>query len=237
MRLIPALTIAIGLLLGLQAASAQPRQIIILRHGEKTDGPDLCPTGSLRAKALAAVYLGKGATSSLFGADQPAAFYTITGHTRETIAPSAESWGLKLLLPSTDKAKFSDKEKLENQETRDAAKDVLTNSDFDGKIVVMTWEHKHIANKELDSAYPDPPATLRRLLSIDHYAKHHPDEQIPETWAGENYDFFWIVDYADPKSPKPTKVSIRPQTFSAPYGSVPANDWKTPEPPLEGCKQ
>jgi hypothetical protein len=237
MRLIPALTIAIGLLLGLQVASAQPRQIIVLRHGEKTDGPDLCPTGTLRAKALADVYLGKGATSSLFGADQPAGFYAITGHTKETVDPSAQSWGLKLLLPSTDKTKFSDKAALENQETRDAAKDVLENHNFDGKIVVMTWEHKHIANKDLDSEYQDPPATLRRLLNLDHYARYHPNEEIPESWSGENYDFFWIVDYADPRSPNPTKVTIVKQTFPAPYDAVPANDWKTPEPPLEGCKQ
>jgi hypothetical protein len=237
MRAISLLTLAIGLFLGLAPASAQPRQIIILRHGEKTDGPDLCPTGFLRAKALADIYLGKGAQESLFGADLPAAFYAITGHTKQTIEPSAESWGLKLLLPSTDKSKFSDKETLENQETQDAAKDVLENRNFDGKIVVMTWEHKHIANKDLDSTYQDPPVPLRRLLNLDHYAADHPSEKIPETWSGENYDFFWIVDYADSKSPKPTKVTIVKQTFPAPYDTVPANEWKAPEPPLEGCVQ
>jgi hypothetical protein len=237
MRAISVFSLLIGLFLGLAAASAQPRQIIILRHGEKTDGRDLCPTGFLRAKALAEIYLGKGAQKSLFGADQPAAFFTITGHTKETIEPAAESWGLKPLPPSTDKSKFSDKETLENQETQDAARDVLENRNFDGKIVVMTWEHKHIANKDLDSTYQDPPVTLRRLLNLDHYAKRHPDEKIPETWSGENYDFFWIVDYADSKRSEPSKVTIVKQTFPAPYETVPANDWETPEPPLEGCKQ
>ena len=67
MRAIGMLTITIGLLEGLTAASAQPRQIIILRHGEKTNGPDLCPTGVHRAEALAKqYYLGKGAQRSLF---------------------------------------------------------------------------------------------------------------------------------------------------------------------------
>ncbi|ARN83336.1 histidine phosphatase family protein [Methylocystis bryophila] len=237
MRMISVLTLLVGLFLGLAAASAQPRQIIILRHGEKTDGPDLCPTGFLRAKALAEVYLGKGAAQSLFGAERPAAFYAITDHTRETIEPSAKSWGMQLLLPATDKSKFTNKIEGENRETEDAAKDVLTNPSFGGKIVVMTWEHKHIANKDLDSEYQDPPVTLRRLLNLDQYAKHHPDVKIPETWSGDNYDYFWIVDYADPKSAMPTKVKILKQTFPAPYESVPANDWKEPEPRLEGCKQ
>ena len=237
MRAISFVALSIGLLLGLAAASAQPRQIILLRHGEKTDGADLCPAGLLRAKALAAIYLGKGAQKSLFGADRPAAFYAITGHTRETIDPSVKSWGMELLLPPTDKTKFADKEERENQETQDAARDVLENRNFDGKIVVMTWEHKHIANKGLEEKYPDERVTLRQLLNLDHYAQHHPDEKIPETWSGENYDFFWIVDYGDPKSPKPTKVTIVKQNFSAPYDQVPANDWKTTEPPLEGCKQ
>ena len=233
MRAISVLTLSIGLLMSLAAVSAQPRRIIILRHGEKGDGPELCPTGKDRAKALAETYLGKGAQKSLFGADQPAAFYAITGHTKKTIKPSAESWGLEPLPPSTDKNTFTgDKEELENQETQEAATDVLTNPSFGGKIVVMTWEHKHIANKDLDSEYQDPPATLRRLLNLDHYARHHPNEEIPETWSGENYDFFWIVDYANPGSPNPTKVTIVKQTFPAPYDAVPANDWKTPEPPL-----
>ncbi len=235
MRSIPVLTLLIGLL-STAAASAQPRQIIILRHGEKSDGPDLCPTGFLRAKALAETYLGKGAKKSLFGPDQPAAFYAITSHTQETIEPSAASWGLKLKLPSTDKNEFPDKEKRENQQTADAAQDVLTNPSFDGKIVVMTWEHKHIANEKLEESYPKERVTLRQLLNIAEYTGDS-GVKIPKTWSGDNYDFFWIVDYGDSKSPKPTKVTILKQSFSKPYESVPANDWKSPEPPLEGCKQ
>jgi hypothetical protein len=143
MRAIGILAIMIGgLFLGLNPASARPRQIIILRHAEKTDGPDLCLTGVQRAEALATqYYLGKSVQRSLFGADQPDAFYAITGHTIKTIKLTADSWSRPVLVPSTDKAQFPDKDKLENQQTRDAARDVLTNPSFEGKIVVMTWEH------------------------------------------------------------------------------------------------
>lgn len=249
MRAISVLTLGTGLFLGLAAASAQPSQIIVLRHGEKTKhGGPLCATGVLRASALAEVYLGKGASKSLFGAAPPAAFYAVTGHTEATSKPSANSWCLKVLRPNKSKSATNEalendedddgsgKEKRLNQETEEAAKDVLTNPNFDGKIVVMTWEHKHIANEKLEKRYPNEKVTLRQLLKIDDYAKAHPDETIPDTWSGDNYDFFWIVDYADPKSPRPSKVTIVKQTFPTPYESVPANDWKTPEPPLEGCK-
>ncbi len=60
------LAMAIGLaafagVLGGEAAQAQPSRIIIARHGEKKDGAKLCKVGKLRAQALAAQYLGKGA--------------------------------------------------------------------------------------------------------------------------------------------------------------------------------
>jgi hypothetical protein len=61
--------VALGIVAGLSSAIAHPKQIIILRHGEKTETSDLCPTGNLRADALAVQYLGKDAGESLFGAD------------------------------------------------------------------------------------------------------------------------------------------------------------------------
>ena len=112
---------------------------------------------------------------------------------------------------------------------------MLTNPSFDGKIVVMTWEHKRIANEQLDEKFPSDPVTLRRLLKLDLYTTHHKSEEIPKTRSGNNYDYFWIVDYADPASVEPTKVTIVKQTFTAPYEKVPDNEWKAPEPPLEGC--
>jgi hypothetical protein len=236
------LLVAVGLVTGVALASAQPRQIILMRHGEKTDGPDLCPTGERRAEALVKQYLGKGAQNSLFGADQPAAFYAITKHTVETITPSAKSWELAVLKPSTDKSAFTDKDSFEDQQTRDAAEDVLGNPEFNGKIVVMTWEHKRIANRNLAADETDP-ATLRQLLHLDLYDKHHKGDgdadRIPKTWSGTNYDYFWVVDYANPGSFEPTNVTIIKQTFAAPYDNLPSNEWEAPEPAdqVVGCVQ
>ena len=216
--------------LGTACAAARPRQIIILRHAEKDADPNrLCPAGELRARALTRQYLGKGATES---------FYAITGHTIATITPSAQSWGLKVTLPTTDKSRYADKEAFETAQTQDAVTDILTNPAFDGKVVVMTWEHKHIANKALQEGAPD--ATLRQLLHLDALdASAGGEEKIPKTWSRTNYDFFWIVDFAKPAEAMPTGFRTLKQDFAEPFhDKVPHNDWKDDEPAdlVVGCK-
>jgi len=78
--------------------------------------------------------------------------------------------------------------------------------------------------------------TLRRLLKLDPYATHHPSDEIPGTWSGKNYDYFWIVDCADPTSSEPTKVNRQTDLHRA-DDDVPDNDWNEPEPPLKECVQ
>ena len=206
-----------GVLLSVTAAYALPKQIIILRHAEKTDVGGLCAVGESRRNALVGQYLGKGAKDSLFGSEQPAAFYAVTGHTKETIEPAASSWGAPLEFPDKAyKKKFPDD--WENRWTEDAAKDVLTN--YDGKIVVMTWEHHRIADEDA-AKYP---LTLRRLLGIDKV-----ENDWSKNWCGSNYDFFWIVDYDpnaryDPNSgapPTPIKVTPIKQDFGGDYPADP----------------
>jgi len=51
---------------------------------------------------------------------------------------------------------------------------------------------------------------------------------------GDNYDYFWIVDYGDPGSVIPTKFMLKKQKFPAPYDVVPSNAWGTPENLPEG---
>lgn len=218
-----------GMLLSLTAAYGLPKQIIILRHAEKTDTGGLCSVGEGRKNALVAQYLGKGAKDSLFvSGEQPAAFYAITGHTKETIEPAANTWpGVPLKFPDkVYKKKFP--HDWADQWTKNAAKDVLTN--YDGKIVVMAWEHHRIADED-NTKYPE---TLRHLLGID-----KSENDWSKNWCGSNYDFFWIVDYDpdtkyDPKSgvpPKPIKVTSKLQDFGGDYPAYPPrNKWGAPEP-------
>lgn len=186
-----------------------PKRIIILRHGEKQDAYRLCSTGALRSLALVTKYLGKGAKDSLFEAGTgPAAFFAITLHTLELIGPVAASWRLPVrmyaALPEpNDEAHAAELDRRTLQAADDAR-------DWKTGTIVMVWEHKRIASK-------DQAVTLRKLLNLEALA-------VPETWESENYDFFWIVEYADDPATPTSFCSIK-QKFDAPFENVPANDW------------
>ena len=194
-------------------------KLIILRHGEKPKGKnsalELSSAGKARAKALAENYLGKGAKHELFGKDGPDAFLAITPHTLETASPSALSWGLPVATYSI--AGRATPASLARR-TQDAAKRV-TRALARGKTVVMVWEHKHIASKKLEEAYPSEKITLRQLLQLDTLGS-----QVPDKWEGENYDYFWIATYGK-GSDAPTGFEAHKQKFDAPYQNVPQNDW------------
>jgi hypothetical protein len=218
-----------------QGALAGPSRIIILRHGEKADAWRPCAVGEARAAALAAHYLGRGAANSLFAPGQsPEAFLAITLHTLELASPAVASWGQPLILysvvPTSGMSKPESTLAL-NRRTQEAARDLMTNPRWQGKIVVMVWEHDHIAHEKLEQEFKGQEVTLRQLLKLDRL------EDVPRTWPGSNYDYFWIVDYAA-GSDVPTSFRMLKQTFPAAYANVPANDWATPDglTPASGCE-
>jgi hypothetical protein len=214
-------------------AEAQPSRVIILRHAEKLNAYALCDLGRERANALAKQYLGQGATQSLFApGERPAAFMDVTLHPLETITPAAQSWGLPVIDYSVIPNKDEDEDATEaeiNARTQEAARDLMSKPEFDGKIVVVAWEHKHIASRKLGKDYRGQEVTLRQLLRL---------AQAPDSWSDTNYDYFWIVDYA-PGNPNPIKFQAIKQTFTSPFAAIPAPDWEAPEPKhIEaGCKK
>ena len=214
-------------------AVAQPARVIILRHAEKLNAYALCDLGRERADALAKQFLGQGATQSLFAPGQgPAAFMAVTLHPLETITPAAQTWGLPVIDYSVVPNKDGDDDAAEaeiNARTQEAARDLISKHEYDGKIVVVAWEHKHIASRKLEKDYRGQDVTFRQLLRLG---------QAPESWSDTNYDYFWIVDYA-PGNPNPVKFQAVKQTFTAPFDAIPAPDWEAPEPKhIEaGCKK
>ena len=220
-----------AVLLGSGHVSAEPARIIILRHAEKLNRHELCDLGQKRAQALANQFLGKSAAQSLFADGQkPEAFLAITPHTAETITPAAQSWNVPVTVYKVEDGDAKDADLT--RRTQEAAHDVLTEPRFGGKIVVMTWEHKHIAKSSLEKESGGEQTTLRQLLRLDEV------DGAPKTWPGSNYDFFWIVDYA-PGNPVPIGFRMVRQIFTAPFDKLPANDWDEPEPEhIEaGCKK
>jgi hypothetical protein len=236
----PRVTRLLGLLAAVAAIQAPdvyatPSQIIILRHGEKQDAYRLCEVGAQRSLALVARYLGKGATNSLFADGKvPDAFFAITLHTLELISPAAKSWGMPVIMytsiPIPGQRDADDAQSL-NRRTQEAVRDVLTNPQWNGKTVVMTWEHKHIADRKLEQQFLGQKVTLRQLLNLDVF------KDVPESWSGDNFNYFWIVGHAK-GSTRPTRFEARKQVFAAPFEAVPANDWGKPPtyPPNSRCE-
>jgi len=213
-------------LIVLQAALAAPSRIIILRHGEKADDWKLCETGQQRAQALALNYLGKDAAKSLFAeGEEPAFFFAITLHTIELASPAVATWSKPLILYAVMPAASGDKKDFTralNRRTQEAARNILANPALNGKTVVMVWEHRHIANEDLEAQFEGEQVTLRQLFKLDILPG------VPKTWPGETYDYFWIVEFPD-NSNVPSKFSMVKQEFGASFPKVPSNDWGAPD--------
>ena len=109
-----------------------------------------------------------------------------------------------------------------DERTREAANDVLTNPAWNGKVVVMIWEHKHIANAKLEKKATSP-VTLRTLLHLDALGK-----TVPKTWSGTNYDYFWIVRYGV-GSPVPTSFTTRKRSLCGALRRSAAERLETPD--------
>ena len=198
-------------------AMSKPPKIIILRHGEKKNSHELCTTGTRRAQALAAQFLGKKGTQSLLS-KPPAAVLAITAHTIETATPAAQTWDLQPQaspMPGRDKGKEKDSDL--DTATQQAAQDVLTNSAYADETVIMVWEHKRIASDKHNSAR----TSLRTLLRLDQATPPPPEE-----WEDDNYNFFWIVTYGPGNQ---VTVEIKQQTFTDTFDDLPNNAWGAPE--------
>jgi hypothetical protein len=175
-----------------------PSRIILLRHGEKPDKDEsggsfrLSDMGAARAQMIACRFLGSKATDPqkvLAGGQPPSAFFAITTHTFETISPSAQSWGLPVTCYSAVHPDNGNKQL--DARTTQAADDVMKNPRWDGKTVVMVWEHKRIA--DVDNAGNPKSNALRQLLGFGGLTT----KSVPKTWPDEIFGYFWVIDYKD----------------------------------------
>ena len=219
------------LLAGCAPAYTTPARIIILRHGEKADAWRLCKIGNQRAQALASTYLGAEASHSLSpGGKAPKSFITLTLHTAETISPSSSSWGKPTVDFSVIPKQNSDGSvEMLNKRTKEAVQHIFNSPELNGQTVVMVWEHRHIANQELEAKYGA--VTLRQLLNLNTLSK------VPKKWESQNYNYFWIVDFA-PNSHTPAHFSMVKQVYGENFADLPSNAWGQPNglSPSSGCR-
>ena len=220
-RNVRAFLVAFAILCGLTLpVLALPKSVIILRHGEKESVSTLCRIGIDRSLALAAQYLGQGAKDSLFSpGGQPGAFFAITLETVQHASPAAATWEMPLTMFSTVPLPGIDPIPQLNLRTQQAAGALMDDPRYDGKTVVMVWNHRHIADKALELKFPDQKVTLRQLLNLDKL----PD--VPDTWLGQTYDYFWIVEFGTSGSRVPVSFRMERQQFAAPFERLPSSEW------------
>ncbi|MDD5304763.1 MAG: histidine phosphatase family protein [Elusimicrobia bacterium] len=158
------LGLALLLLVTASAALASPAQIVIIRHGEKPDtGSELNERGFARARALSDFFVNDPAVIA-YG--PPAAIFAMKpkgpdGSIRaiQTVTPLAEKLGLAI---NSDYLRDS---------LPELVKAVMSARAYDGKTVLICWEHKVIPQLVVDFGWTTAP---------DH-------------WAGSVFDRAWIL--------------------------------------------
>lgn len=142
-------------------------QVIIIRHGEKpgdpevdndADGADLSTRGYERAGALAPYVPEAFGRPDFLFATQASKH---SNRPVETITPLANALGLPI------NAKHAD------DDFKKVAEDILGNSKYAGKRILICWHHGKI---------PELTAALGG----------NPPEQH---WPGTVFDRFWVIDY------------------------------------------
>lgn len=231
--LFSALSLATAVVLGGAAlpAEAAPKRIVIVRHGEKQTTFKLCKIGALRSHAIVNQYLGPQAMAlpqsrAILDGQTPAAVFVITLHTLEFAVPLANALGQPVIaysvLPFSPKTgPFSEDAQL-NRHNREAVSQIFSDPRWNGKTIVLMWEHRHIADAALERKFPGEKVTLRQLLGLDAF------KDVPTTWPETNYDYFWVVDF-DQTTGKATSFRAVKQVYKGKFASVPHNDWGTPE--------
>jgi len=148
-------------------ALATPAQVILIRHAEKpAKGPDLSAQGRQRANALVGYFTGNPDVTR-YGT--PVAIYAMAPNNEDgtlrpiqTMKPLAQKLGLELITAY----KKSDYQAM--------VEDIRQNPAYEGRMVLICWEHNVIPQIVLEFGYSDGPSN----------------------WGGGSvYDRTWILNF------------------------------------------
>ena len=132
-----------------QTAVAAPAQILLLRHGEKPDsGDELSPKGWERAKALPALlareeFAKYGPPVALFGMSPTKHRGAVRAI--QTLKYLSEHLG----VPIDQRFRRGEEKKL--------AHSLMEDPRYEGKLVVVCWEHRELSDILRALGMPDPP--------------------------------------------------------------------------------
>jgi hypothetical protein len=142
--------LATAFLLCSSVALASPAQVIMIRHAEKAPGNDLSAQGYQHAQELVP-YFESDADVTQYGT--PVAIYAMepssedpSNRAVETVTPLAQALNLTVL------ANYG------RDDYQNVVNEVMANSSYDGKMVLICWEHTSIpAIAAAFGVSPQPP--------------------------------------------------------------------------------
>jgi hypothetical protein len=162
------------------SAWATPTQVLIIRHAEKVaNSDDLSPVGYIRANALVQ-YFEKDSEVTRYGT--PVAIYAMGSGDQdsskrpvETVTPLAKALGLTLHT------------KYQKDDIQALVSEIMSDPQYDGKMVLICWEHKVIAD-------------IAVQFGVD---------PGPSKWPKEDFSTVYELDFSGDKLAKFTSFSER----------------------------
>jgi hypothetical protein len=151
---------------------AIPAQVLLIRHGEKpAKGPNLSPAGQARASALVQLFendprfLAFGTPVAIYAAVPTPA--DPSKREVETVLPLANSLGLQI------------NENFGRDDFSQAAQEIMTDPDYEGKMVLICWDHtvipEFVAALGVSTPMPAwPPNVFDRVIEIN----YNPNGQV-----------------------------------------------------------
>lgn len=145
---------------------ATPAQVMIIRHGEKPPtGEILSLKGQIRAAALAPYFSG---TPELLLFGPPVVVY---GERPDTKSPTLRP--TETIIPTVKALKVSLNTRYTRNQFPQMVHEILTSPEFDGKNVLICWEHFMIPN--IVHAFGVTP--------------------MPSQWPGDVYDRTFVIQF------------------------------------------
>jgi hypothetical protein len=165
----------LGMLVGLCwacSADGRPAQVILIRHAEKPpEGDDLSLKGKERAAALVPYFLGR---PEVLQFKAPVAVYAQgpkkEGSSRrpvETVKGLARALQLDVI------------DRYTHEEFPQMVEEILAKKEYEGRMVLICWEHKVL---------PD----IARALGV---------KKPPAEWHGAVFDRTWVITFVPDRKP------------------------------------
>src|SRR5262249_17726064 len=157
-----------------QQEPTRPKQVLLIRHAEKTNDEDihLSPKGKKRAEAMPKLFRKSDDRPDPFPRPDfifPAKQSTQSNRSVETVTPLAKELNLYLNAEYEDDA-FAE-----------LAAELLSNPRYAGRTVLVCWHHGNL------------PKLAGKLKAAD----------VPDEWKDHVFDRVWVVAYTEQGKGKP----------------------------------